>query len=417
MFPKDFLWGAATAAYQVEGYNQNTDWAMAAKEGRVPAAGRLCDHYHLYEKDFDLMKELGHNAHRLSVEWARIEPREGEFDEDELEHYRQVLRALKRRGITPSVTLWHFSLPLWFSERGGFSASDAPQLFARYCARVVAALQADCQQFATINEPNVYGSQGYLRGTWPPFKRFALTDLVSITNSNRTYEAKARRGLAPLFVYLRVMRNLARAHNAAYRAAKEQAPEVSVGLVKHIIFFAANTNPLNQLRAWLSNYFWTQVFMQRTYQRCDFIGLNYYIHVKYGDRASYDKTDIGWDVYPEGVLGALRLLARYKKPLYVTEAGLADKEDRLRADYITTQVAAVAAAYKEGIDVRGHFYWSFMDNYEWALGTEMRFGLVAVDYTTLERTVRPSAFVYRDIIAANGNVPAVAAAVKRLAYD
>ncbi len=397
-FPANFYWGASTASYQVEGWNENTDWAKAAKEGRVPVAGRLADHYHRYEEDFDIAKELGHNAHRLSIEWSRIEPRDGEFDEDELEHYRDVLRALRKRKIEPFVTLWHFALPLWFSETGGFERKDAPRIFARYCAKVVGALQHDCHFFSTMNEPNVFGSNGWLRGSWPPFKRFAVTDLVSITNSGRTFESRAKKGIKPLFLYLRVMKNLARAHNEAYDAIKMVAPTVDVGMVKHVIYFHANWNPWNKLKAAIANYAWTSVYMNRTYKKCDSIGLNYYFHKKFGDRATYEKTDMDWDIYPEGIYGALRLLARYKRPLYVTEAGLADKADVYRADYIERQINTVARAIHDGMDVRSHLYWSLIDNYEWALGTEKCFGLVAISYQTLERTIRPSAWHYKKLI-------------------
>ena len=397
-FPEGFYWGAATASYQVEGYNENTDWSKAAKDGRVPGAGRLADHYHRYEEDFDIAKELGHNSHRFSVEWARIEPVEGEFDMTEIEHYRKVLLALKKRNITPFVTLWHFTQPLWFSESGGFERKDSPEVFAKYCAFVVQELGDLCDHFSIMNEPNVFGSNGWLRGSWPPFKRFAATDLVSITNSGRTFESRASKGIRPLFLYYRVMKNLARAHNAAYDAIKEISPDTDVSVVKHVIYFHANWNPLNKLRALITNYAWTHIYMKRTHKKCDSIGLNYYFHVKFGDKETYEKTDMDWDIYPEGIYGSLKMLSKYKKPIFVSEAGLADKADKYRADYITRQVEAVGKAIEDGMDIRGHMYWSLFDNYEWALGIEKKFGLVEIDYETLERTIRPSAWVYKKLI-------------------
>jgi beta-glucosidase len=398
IFPKDFYWGAATASYQVEGWNENTDWAQAAKEGRVPPAGRLADSYNRYEEDFGIAKKLGHNAHRLSIEWARIEPQEGEFDEAELEHYRKVLKALKKRKLTPFVTLWHFTQPVWFSESGGFERKDSPEIFARYCQKVVQALHEECSHFSTMNEPNVFGSNGWLRGSWPPFKRFALTDLVSITNSGRTFESRTNKGLRPLFLYRRVMKNLALAHNQAYDAIKTVDPEMEVSVVKHVIYFHANWNPINKLKAWVANRAWTHVFMKRTYRKCDSVGLNYYFHKKFGDRAAYVKTDMDWDIYPEGIYGSLKMLWKYRRPIYVTEAGLADAEDRYRTDYITRQVEAVKKALEHGIDVRSHMYWSLIDNYEWALGVDKKFGLVEIDYQTLERKIRPSAWEYKKLI-------------------
>jgi beta-glucosidase len=383
----------------LEGGIENTDWAEAARAGRVPPAGRLADSYNRYEEDFDIAKELGHNAHRFSIEWARIEPEEGKFDERELEHYREVLRALRARNLEPFVTLWHFTLPLWFSQSGGFERADSPQIFARYCSKVVEALGDDCQFFSTMNEPNVFGSNGWLRGSWPPFKRFAATDLISITNSGRIYESKADKGLRPLFTYWRVMKNVAKAHNAAYDAIKKVNPRLDVSVVKHVIYFHANWNPLNKLKAAVSNYAWTHIFMKRTYKKCDSIGLNYYFHKKFGDKTVYEKTDMDWDIYPEGILGSLKMLWKYKKPIFVSEAGLADAADRYRADYIERQIAAVSQAIEQGVDVRGHMYWSLIDNYEWALGIEKKFGLVEIDYATLERKIRPSAWRYKELIA------------------
>ena len=400
-FPQGFLWGAATASYQVEGGIENTDWAEAARAGRVPPCGTACDHYHRYEADFDIAKSLGHNAHRLSIEWARIEPEEGKFDEEAITHYRSVLVALRERGMKPYVTLWHFTLPLWFAEKGGFERGDAPRIFARYCAFVVSKLDDLCSDFSTMNEPNVYGSNGWLRGSWPPFKRFALTDLISITNSGRTYESRAQKGLRPLFLYLRVMKHLALAHNRAYREIKNMSPDTNVSLVKHVILFHANWNPVNKLIAYFANYFWTYRFMNRTAKQCDSIGLNYYFHKKFGDTATYEKTDMDWDIYPEGVEDSLMMLAKYKKPLYISESGIADEKDVHRADYVTCQVRATWRAIQRGADVRAHMYWSLLDNYEWALGFEKRFGLVAVDYKTQKRVIRPSAQVYREICTQN----------------
>ncbi len=401
-FPEGFYWGAATASFQVEGWNENTDWSKAAKDGRVPIAGRLADHYHKYEEDFDIAKELGHNSHRFSVEWARIEPREGKFDMAEIEHYRQVLKALHKRELTPFITIWHFTLPLWFSESGGFERKDAPEIFARYCKFVAKELGDLCQFFSTMNEPNVFGSNGWLRGCWPPFKRFSVLDLVPITNSGRTYESKASKGIKPIFLYLRVMRNLAKAHNLAYDNIKQVQPKANVSVVKHVIYFHANWNPFNMVVAWWANYTWTHIFMKRTYKKCDSIGLNYYFHKKFGDREVYIKTDMDWDIYPEGIYGSLRMLWKYKKPLFISEAGLADRNDTYRADYIRRQVLAAHKALESGVDLRGHMYWSLLDNYEWALGTEKRFGLVEIDYRTLERKIRPSAWEYKKIITANG---------------
>jgi len=403
-FPDGFYWGAATASYQVEGGIENCDWAEAGREGRVPVCGLACDHYNRYEADFDIAQKLGHTAHRFSIEWARIEPEEGKFDMEAIEHYRKVLQALKRRGIKPFVTLWHFTLPVWFAEKGGFEQSNSPDIFARYCAFVTHELGDLCEHFSTMNEPNVFGSNGWLRGSWPPFKRFTLTDLVSITNSGRQHEARASKGLKPVFLYFRVMKNLAKAHNEAYLAIKKASPQIDVSVVKHVIVFASNWNPFNQIKAWVANYFWTTKFMDRVAENCDSIGLNYYFYTQFGDKRQWRKTDMDWNFAPEHIYDALMILAKYRKPLFVSEGGLADALDSGRAEYITKQVEGVWRAIKDGANVQGHLYWSLLDNYEWALGFAKRFGLVEINYETQERKIRPSAYVYKKIITNNGIV-------------
>lgn len=408
MFPKHFYWGASTASYQVEGGNDNTDWAAAARAGRVPECGRACDHYHRFEADFDIAKELGHNAHRFSIEWARIEPEEGMFDEREIAHYREVLQALQERGITPFVTLWHFTLPEWFAKSGGFERDDAPEIFARYCEYVVSELSDLCDHFSTINEPNVYASLGWLKGLWPPFERFGFIGMFkTVTESGDLTKARPKtRLLAPLSYY-RISKSLANSHNRAYERIKSTHTNVNVSIVKHTVAFDSDGNPFNSFLARISNYLWTGWFMNRVQNHLDAIGLNYYHYTKYGDRDEHEKTDMGWDMQPSHIYDAIMILARYQKPIYVTEAGLADDDDSHRAWYIKEQVSGVACAIADGADVRSHMYWSLLDNYEWAFGFGKRFGLVAIDCETLERTVRPSAWEYKKLIEANSSVDAV----------
>ncbi|MCA9359506.1 glycoside hydrolase family 1 protein [Candidatus Kaiserbacteria bacterium] len=403
-FPEGFYWGAATASYQVEGGIEENDWAEAARASCVPLCGVACDHYNRFEEDFDIAKSLGHTAHRFSIEWARIEPEEGKFNMEEVAHYRKVLQALKARGIKPFITIWHFTLPLWFSQSGGFERKDSPEIFARYSAFLVSELGDLCDHFSTMNEPNVFGSNGWLRGSWPPFKRFAVTDMVSITNSGRSFEARSSKGIKPVLIYFRVMKNLALAHNKAFAEIKKVSPKTEVSVVKHVIVFDANWNPFNKVKAMIANYFWTHIFMKRVQKYCDSIGLNYYFYTQFGDKRQWRKTDMDWNFAPEHIYDALIMLNKYKKPLFVSEAGLADANDSGRAEYIKKQVAGVWQAIQKGVDVRGHMYWSLLDNYEWALGFEKRFGLVEVNYETLERKIRPSAYVYKEICESNAVV-------------
>lgn len=400
-FPKGFYWGAATASYQVEGYNENSDWAKAARKGKVPQAGRLADHYHRYEEDFDIAKQLAHNAHRFSIEWGRIEPREGVFDKTEIEHYKSVLRALKERGITPFITLWHFTLPFWLSESGGFERKDIDKIFARYCEYVVKELGSLCIYYSTINEPMVYATHCYLYGAWPPFKRAAIFGKKIGKEDGTSERTGSIASFKNVLVYLKVVDNLARAHNAAFDAIKKVKQNAQVSVVTHVHFFDHDGTFFNWLKAIVMRYFQTYSFMNKIQHKLDMIGLNYYRHTKFGDTTEYALTDMGWKIYPEGIYGALHMLHRYKKPIIIAEAGVADADDDIRSSYIQLQIEAVYRALEDGIDVRGHMYWSLLDNYEWALGTEKRFGLVEVDYQTLKRTIRASAHDYQKIIEKN----------------
>ena len=386
-FPDGFLWGASTAAYQVEGGIENTDWAAAGREGKVPAAGRACDHYHRYGEDFDIARSLGHTSHRFSIEWARIEPEEGKFDEAEIEHYRKVLRALHTRGLTPLVNIWHFTLPSWFAERGGFLHPRAPETFARYAGHVIEHLGGEAELWLTENEPLVYASGGYLLGVWPPFVK------------------------RNPFKFLRVCSALVEAHKRAYTAMKGVRPNIRIGVAKHNIFFEANANPFNMLVCALVDRFWNHRFLQRIKGYQDFIGLNHYHHRKFGataaEKAAAVRSDMGWEVHPTSLYHCLIALKRYNLPVYVSENGIADAADTRRAQFITDAAACVHRAIAEGVPVKGYLYWSLLDNFEWAEGFTKRFGLVEVDYATLARKVRPSAYVYKRVCERNALIDPV----------
>lgn len=386
-FPKNFYFGAATAAHQVEGGNRNdwTEWEktnaqrlaaeaepkfkhvavwddvkIQAQDPENYISGKATNHYHRFEEDFDIAARLGHNAHRFSIEWARVEPEEGKFDEREIAHYQNVIMALRERKIEPFVTLWHFTLPQWFSKMGGFLHPDASRLFARYCAHVVSALGGMARFFFTMNEPEIYASNAYWKGVWPPQKK----------------------GLG---AYLRVNKALMRAHNAAYAVIKKSIPSCTVGIVKDNIHFQGLLAPL-------ARWWWNHRFLQKT--RFDCIGLNYY----FGGCDTKQKSDMDWSVCPEGIYRVLQELHRYTKPVYITENGVADMRDAMRADFIKNHVEQTAKAIRAGVDVRGYFYWSLLDNFEWDKGFWPRFGLVEIDYKTFERKIRPSAWEYARLI-------------------
>jgi beta-glucosidase len=375
-FPEGFLWGASSASYQVEGGIKNNDWAYWAEKGRIPPAGDSTDHYNRYEEDFDLAKSLGHNAHRISIEWSRIEPEEGKFDEKELEHYKNVLIAIQKRGMTPFVTLWHFTLPIWFANKGGFEQPDAHKIFARYCTYVISYLKWYCKNWSTMNEPMVYASAGYLRKHWPPFK------------------------VNP-FTYVKIVNNLIKSHNTAYKEIKKVDENLDVGLVKNNFYFTADYKPWNLLVYWFTKWYWNHYFLQRTFFNTDSIGLNYYFHQQFGKYTVFDRSDLGWDLDPEGIYHVLKELRIYNKPIYITEAGIADSKDLNRTKYIKNLIYWIHEAMKDGCEVKSYLYWSLVDNFEWAHGYKEHFGLIEIDEVTKKRTVRPSAYEYKKICEAN----------------
>jgi len=382
-FPKDFFWGAATASFQVEGQIDNTDWSKAGRDGKVPLVNSGPEHYAKYKSDFDLAKELGHNSHRLSIEWARIEPEEGKFDLKEVEHYREVLQYLHKNNLTPFVTLWHFTLPLWLSEKGGIENKKFPEYFARYCEFVVSHLADECSHWATMNEPNVITSNGWMRGNWPPFKKYRI------------------------FKASKVLRKLVKAHILAYKKIKTKDLASEVGIVKDNIYVHSNVNPVYRLGFATFRWFWNFKFLNKIKHHLDSIGLNYYFHYHLGIRRTIrDKSDMGWELYPEGIYHTLMELKKYEKPVFVAEAGIADEKDKYRGQYIKDLVYWTHKAIADGVDVKGFMYWSLLDNFEWALGYGKRFGLIGIDYESEEktRTVRSSSYEYKKICQENALV-------------
>lgn len=376
-FPNGFLWGTATSAYQVEGGIESSDWSFAYP------VGKACNHYNLYEEDFDLIKKLNQNVYRFSIEWSRIEPEEGKFDKKEIEHYRKVLQALKSRRIKTMATLHHFTAPLWLEKIGGFANKKVVFYFPRFAKKVFDEYQDLVDFWVTINEPLVYASKGYLEGVWPPRKKNQL-------------------------LFFKVLKNQIASHKKIYQIFHQERAEVKIGIAKNNIYFepANKKFPLDRSAVFTARYFWNYYFLNRIKNHLDFIGLNYYFHNKIKFpwiKKNEDKvvSDVKWEVYPEGIYYALKELQKYGLPIYITENGVADAKDRLRANFIKDHLYWTHKAIEEEINVRGYFHWSFMDNFEWEKGFEPRFGLVEIDYETLERKPRPSAFYYAQICKNN----------------
>ncbi len=381
-FPKNFYWGAATSSHQVEGNNRN-DWSEWEKSGdRIKdlekrglikkyglenyISGYACDHYNRFHEDFDIAKSLGHNAHRFSIEWSRIEPEEGKFDEKEIEHYRQVILALKERGIEPFVTLWHWTVPVWFAQKGGWLNKDAPRYFERYTNKISRSLQ-NVRFWITLNEPTVYVSHAFMRGIWPPqgksfIKGFKAVDI------------------------------LAEAHRLAYARLHAVNPDCSVSVAKNDVYYKSN---------FLAHYFDDSYFLKHVKDSLDFTAINYYFHFRLFKNKILPLSDMGWDIYPEGIYHILKRAKKYNKPIYIMENGLADAKDGKREKFIKEHLYWIHKSIEEGADVRGYLYWSLLDNFEWDKGFWPRFGLVEVDYKTLKRKIRPSAYEYAKICKDN----------------
>jgi len=393
-FPENFLWGTATASHQVEGGAKN-DWSgWEKKNSRLLAAraekiwkkwqqdkfpemfdennyisGNACDHYTRFEEDFDLAKEGGHNAHRFSVEWSRVEPEEGKFDEKEIEHYQKVILALKKRGIEPMITLWHFTLPNWLAGKGGWGNPEAPEHFVRYAEKIAQSLDS-VKLWITLNEPDIYILNAYQRGIWPPGKKKRWSSKI-------------------------ILRNLIESHKSAYSAIHRLDSGAQVGIAKNNIYFTG----------WPVSFFadrlWNRQILSRIGKCQDFIGLNYYFHRNFFGNENKEVSDLNWEIYPEGVHHILKDLKKYNFPIYVTENGLADADDSRREKFIRDHLFWIQKAIQEGADVRGYFHWSLLDNFEWDKGFWPRFGLIAVDRKTLERKPRKSFYAYQKIIKNN----------------
>lgn len=415
-FPKGFLWGTATAAHQVEGNNtNNTWWSWEQEDGHIHhghKSGLACDWWGgRWREDLDRAAEGGQNSHRFSVEWSRIQPTPDHWDESALDRYREILRGLFSRNMTPMVTLHHFSDPLWLLEMGGWENEKVVDLFTNFVKKTVEALQEYTNLWVTINEPNVYTTNAYFMGLFPPGK----TDFQA---------------------GIKVMENMVRAHAAAYHVIHQIQTTARVGIAINYRSFspAKKWSPFDRWTANLQSKFFNNFFPQAlasgklrypawskkvlaAQNTQDFIGLNYYTqdYVRFnplkpgelfGDRyllPGAEQSETGFLANaPLGMFEALKWAKQFNRPIIITENGVEDSQDDFKRRYLIEHLHQVWRAVNFNFPIKGYYYWTLVDNFEWERGWTQRFGLWELDVETQARKKRPSADLYKEICLENG---------------
>jgi beta-glucosidase len=418
-FPKNFLWGVSTSSHQFEGgntLNQWHDWERAGHIRSGHACGEACDWWVNAERDLELCSHLGLNALRISLEWSRMEPAYAHWSDSAVMRYREIIREARRRGMRVFVSLHHFTHPRWFEARGGFLDAQAAELFRHYAKRSVRSLGDLVTDWVTFNEPNVYAAFGYLFGEFPPGRINELNSVLSVFG------------------------NMMRAHAAAYDVIHREQPEANVGLaVNYAVFEPARDNILDRQLASAYDALFNRAalsylkgeplplpfaMMAPSVPECvgktDFIGLNVYnrLHVRVPVGGNFGpgglhvpphlpQGDHGvaapyGEAFPGVVSAAVKAYDALGVPMYVMENGVPDRTDRIRPWLLVNSLRELRHMWQQGYDVRGYFHWSLVDNFEWSEGWHLRFGLYALDEATQQRTARPSAELYRQIIADNG---------------
>lgn len=388
-FPQNFLWGTATSAYQVEGNNIYSDWWEWEKgQPEDKRSGQASDEYNRFEEDFKLAQGLNINAQRISIEWSRIEPKPHIYDQTAIDHYRKVLKSLKDKNFKVMLTLWHFTLPEWVASIGGWENPLTQEYFVRFLERVIPEFNPYVDFWITLNEPGVYVFMAYLRGEWPPGKKSKWKALL-------------------------VHWNLVQAHKKAY-ALLHKLSHKPVGIAQNMQSYHSTHKHslIEQLSVYFGDLISNHSFYNMIGDCYDFFGINYYFHHRFNRIKSFfpaveeaedqhrDVSDLGWEIFPEGIFDILADISDHK-PIYITECGIASTNDDRRTRFLIQYLSEVYRAIESGIKVKGFFYWSLVDNFEWHEGFGPRFGLIEVDYATQKRKIRPSAYVYSEIAKYN----------------
>ncbi len=431
--PAGFMLGTSTAAHQVEGGLEN-DWAVwergqfsdgrpHIKDGSV--SGAATDSWNRFDEDVWLMEKLGANAYRFSVEWARLQPTPGTWDEQALARYQQWAHTLRQKGITPLVTLYHFTLPTWVMDAGGWENPATLDLFEAYVARVAEALGGDVDWWCTVNEPNVYAVLGYLNGEWPPGKQDMQATATVLANLIEAHARAARQLRARDTVDADgdgFATRIGIAHHVrVFQPATGSTADIAVAALTDTFFNESVPDALRTGHIHLSVP--GQVTLDRDVAglkgSIDYFGINYYtrdyvrqylgepsLSRQYVPRGR-ERNDLGWELYPEGLYLFLMRYEKFGLPLIVTENGMADSGGERRPYYLQSHVYAVEQALAQGADVRGYFHWSLMDNFEWEEGYAPKFGLFSVDLESPEktRTETPAVATFQDIARNLGLTP------------
>ncbi len=417
-FHSDFLIGAATAAHQVEGNNIHSDcWAMEQMKHSSYSEPSLdaVDHYHHYEEDIRMMKEAGLNAYRFSIEWARIEPEEGKFDKAETEHYRKVLQCCRKYGIEPIMTLHHFSSPVWLIRKGGWEAQSTPADFARYTRYLMEELGSQMSVVCTINEANMGVQVAAIA------KRYMMQMKAAAASSADGNDGKVQLGMnlskmmegrreaaaeneavfgtpqPQIFTSPRTPEGdaiIMKAHQMAKEVIHEICPEIKVGLTLSLHDIQAVDGGQNK-----AEREWDEEFLHYlpSIRDDDFLGVQNYTRSQIGAEgqlpvpADAEVTQMQYEFYPEALGHVIRRVSeKFHGDIYVTENGIATADDERRIAFIDRALQGVQSCMADGISVKGYFYWSLLDNFEWQKGFSMTFGLIAVDRTTQKRFPKKS---------------------------
>lgn len=405
-FGRGFLWGASVSTHQVEGGNHNQWsvwelenaqlnavqaqyryghlplWEEIKKEASAPenyVSGRAADHFNRFEHDFALAKQLKLNTMRSGIEWSRIEPEEGRFSKEAIAHYKAYFKKMRQAGITPVITLWHWTVPVWFAQKDGFEKSRNIKYFIRFVNKIAQEFGDELNYVITLNEPTVYAGYSYHERRWPPQKESLLS-------------------------MYRVLVNLGRAHRRAYTVIKKYSPNSQIGIAHQCAhFYAGDASVISRVAAWVAHKMANEFFINLVKKKQDFLGLNYYFahefHGTHVHNPNKRRNDLGWDMQPDKMQPLLeRLWSRYQLPIIITESGTADRNDTHRKWWIEESINALDVAIKNGVKIKGYIHWSLLDNFEWAEGFWPRFGLVEVNYKTQQRKPRESAKWYAHFI-------------------